>query len=75
MRVGHTAGIGYVSGGGVGSGVVGGGGIGWRVGVMIRWRLCVGWDGNFVSTTLETARGKIGQDPLCDSIKMAETNR
>lgn len=64
MHVGHTAGIGGVSGGGVGSGIEGGGGIGWRVGVMIRWRLCVGWDGNFVSTTSEMAQGQIGQDPL-----------
>lgn len=73
VHVGHTAGIGCVSGGGVGSRVIGGGGVGWRVGVMIRWRLCVGWDGNFMSTTSETAQGKIGQDPLCDSIKMTKT--
>lgn len=63
MHVGHTAGIGCVSGRGIGSGVVGGGGIGWRVGgVVIWWWLRVGWDGNFINATTETTQGKVGQD-------------
>lgn len=65
MHVRHTAGIGRVSGRGVGSGVVGGGGIGWRVGrVVIWWRLRVCWDGSFMNTTTETTQSKVGQDSL-----------
>ncbi len=72
LHFGHTAGIGCVSGRGVSSGVVGGGGIGRRVGgVEIWWRLCVGWDGNFIDATAETTQGKIGQDSLQNEIKMS----
>lgn len=68
MHVGHIAGIACVrgrgvSGRGVGGGVVGGGGIGWRVrGVEVWGRLRVGWDGNVMNATTETAQGEIGQD-------------
>lgn len=72
MHVGHIAGIGCVSGRGVGGGVVGGGGVGWRVGcVEIWWWLCVGWDGNFINTTAETTQSKICQDSLHNEIKMS----
>lgn len=65
LHVGHTGGIGCVSGRGVGGGVVGGGGVGWRVrGVEILWRLRVGWDGNLINTTAETTQGKVSQDSL-----------
>lgn len=71
MHVGHTAGIGCVSGRGVGSGVIGGGGVGRRVGrVVIRRRLRVGWDSNFMNATAETTQGKIGQDSLHSEMKM-----
>lgn len=61
MHVRNTAGIGCVSGRGVGGRVVRGGGIGWRVRtVVIRWRLCVGWDGNFIYTAAETTQGIVG---------------
>lgn len=63
LHVRHIAGIGGVSGRGVGGGVVGGGGIGWRVGgVVFQWRLCVGWDGDGVNASAETTQGKVGQD-------------
>ena len=76
MHVGHTAGVGCVSGWRVGGGVVRGGGIGWRVGgVVIRWRLRVSWDGNFVNTATETSQGKIGQDSLHNEIKMPRLPR
>lgn len=66
MRVGHTAGIGVVRGGGVGGGVVGGGGVGRRVrGVLIWWLLCVGRDGYFVHTAAETDKCKVRQDSPC----------
>ena len=72
MHVGHTAGIGCVSGRGVGGGVVGGGGVGRRVGgVVIWWRLGVRWDGNFINTAAKAAEGKVGKDSLHNEIKMS----
>lgn len=61
VHVGHIAGIGGVRGRGVGSRVVGRRGVRRGVGgVKIRWRLCVGWDGNLINTTAETTQGKVG---------------
>lgn len=61
MHVGYIAGIGCVSGRGVGSGVVGCGGVGRGVGGVVIWRLLrVGRDGNFIDTAAETTQSKVG---------------
>jgi len=69
VHVGHIAGVGVVSGRGVGGGVVGGGGVGWRVRGVVICPVDEGRDGSFINTAAETDQCKVGQDSPCGDRK------